>query len=362
MSFYDGFNTSSNIATAYSTASLYYLSTQQVVTAGYSNLATYLASNMSTLSQWTKTVNNTASVTASGVTQPFNGYYPPLVGTVPPSYNYIFNSGSTLNSTCQLVNVQNTITASYGVTFWYAQNNVSSHSNDSFVMSIQNTVDNSICSVYFNGAGIFVLDVNNNLNQLTNVVSTGFQPYWINVAANGNGTYTITLYSFGALLGAATIVLPKGTLANNGTITLSQGNGTITGQQSYLNVFTIGSSCFPDNTTLQGVAYTLPYNASSVNLTFYVEDLSGLTLNTDFVGGLVVGNPASSSATPIALQFQGTYGKGIINYNQPVKVFTGAYTPNSTILSSTQLSYQCKMLNNKLMAVVAAGFFPTSTY
>lgn len=320
-----------------------------VVTQSRSNGGTYLTEDCSSLvGAWTVHTGGTASVTQVTLGEG---------GTANPAGSSAFNlsTGATENSYCALNRTVAEIPASYGTFLLLALPSVSTYPNDALQLTIQNTVDGRILNLLFYAGEISIGDDSDNFHSLSSHDPTYGDENWIENHDNGDETNTVALWQGGQYVASQTITMP--TQSNPGMVYLQQQSGVTPNQQSQIQGLNIGATQLPDNGLLQGVPYTVPFNAQAVMFEFKVEDVcNGIVLGTDFTAAAI----HNSTETTLTLTEVAADGLGVVDYTKPDRVFRATLV--TSVSQGDTLAYKCHMLNGKLMAIHEVSFDLQSIY
>ena len=132
------------------------------------------------------------------------------------------NFGVQLTSQCHIVNTLPILPAQYGVML-SINANAGAQQPNSFVLKIQNSVDNSILMLYGGDGGLSVFDSSTNTNLLLTDNaggSWGQAESWIEVSPSSNGKTTIVLFQGTKLITTQIVALPIGDPATAGVVQL----------------------------------------------------------------------------------------------------------------------------------------------
>jgi hypothetical protein len=323
------------------------LDARGLVTQSRDNGGTYLVDDCSDLNVWTLHTGGTASIVQQTMGEE---------GTDNPAGSTVFNlaTGSTEGSYCALNRTIAAIPASYGV-FLLLAASASTYPNDALQLTIQTTVDTRILNLLLYSGQISVGDDSDNFHSLSTHCPAYACENWIENKDNGDGTNTVSLWQGTEFVGSQTIVMP--TQSNPGMVYLQQQSGITPNQQSQVQGLNIGATQLPDAGLLQGIPYTVPFNAQAVNFAFKIEDVSdSIILGIDFTAAVI------HNGTEIALTLSdhGTDGMGVVDFTKPVRVFKSSLT--ASVAQNDTLAYKCHLLDGKLMAVHEVSFDLESIY
>lgn len=350
MAFSDDYQNTSRINT---TASLKYLAPNgswQVACPSRTQGGTYMVEAFNNINAWVPHTGGTASI---GVVA--SGHADPAIGNAVQ-----LSTGSTNNSDCRLDRTLANIPSSFGLMIQMAHiGPVSSTYQDMARVFAQINGSNKYLEILIDKTKLLIA-YNGGYDAFYDV--SGFTDYWEQwweVIDNQDGTHTIQLWAGTELKQSKALTLPTGNSANGGLLELQQNSGNLNNRVLRVANFNIGISQLPDDMLLQSVAYTAPYNGTSVTALMEVENTSNdVIIGTDFTAEISIDNGANWNS--LTLTDMGELCKGNIDYTKSVRLVKGTHT--ATIPAGTKIILRQRSWNGKFLVLHGYSINVTSIY